>query len=86
MAESQAHQVRQFVQNLEREDRYIVLLYYADGLSPMEIARVLDLPSTRVRTRLQALRTEISGVADRPKAPAGLDARPPLGGQPTAFA
>ncbi len=71
MAESQATRVRQYVQALERDDRYIVLLYYADGLTPMEISRVLDLPSTRVRSRLEALRGELADLTgQRPAAPA----------------
>lgn len=86
MADAKAKQVRQFVQGLEREDRYIVLLYYADGLTPVEIARVLDLPSSRVRNRLYELRSALGGVIKRPKpAPQlGID---PLGGpKPAAFA
>ena len=63
MADSQARRVRSYVQGLDRDDRYIVLLYYADGLTPMEISRVLDLPSNRVRTRLEELRTQLAGVA-----------------------
>jgi|GEM_PF-2402176 len=57
---SKARQVRQFVQALAREDRYIVMLFYADGLTPMEIGRVLDLPSTKVRERLLELRSKLS--------------------------
>ena len=62
MADTQAKQVRDYVQALERDDRYIVLLYYADGLTPMEISRILDLPSTRVRTRLEELRSHLAGL------------------------
>ncbi len=63
MADSKAKQVRNYVQTLERDDRYIVMLYYADGLTPMEISRVLDLPSTRVRARLEELRAKLAGLA-----------------------
>lgn len=84
MADSQARRVRQFVEALDRDDRYIVLLYYADGLTPMEISRVLDLPSTRVRTRLSELRSQLSGIASpRPQAPA-IDGG--LGDKPAAYA
>ncbi|MBX2850904.1 MAG: hypothetical protein KTR15_04060 [Phycisphaeraceae bacterium] len=62
MADSQARQVRDYVQALDRDDRYMVLLYYADGLTPMEISRVLDLPSTRVRARLEELRSQLAGL------------------------
>ena len=48
MDDAQARQVHDYVQALGREDRYIVMLYYADGLTPMEISRVLDLPSNAV--------------------------------------
>ncbi len=85
MAESQAVQVRQFVQALGRDDRYIVLLYYADGLTPMEISRVLDLPSTQVRNRLLELRSQLVGLA-RPRvntAPLGHDS---FGDTPAAYA
>lgn len=84
MADSQARQVRDYVQALERDDRYIVLLYYADGLTPMEISRVLDLPSTRVRSRLEELRSQLAGLTrntPRTKTPA-----PPPGPKVTAYA
>lgn len=71
MADSHTRQVRQFVESLGRNDRHIVLLYYADGLTPMEIARVLDLPSSRVRTRLQELRSELACLTQRTQ-PASL--------------
>jgi len=83
MAESQANRVRQFVQGLERDDRYIVLLYYADGLTPMEISRVLDLPSTRVRNRLSALRSQLVGMTQARPAPLANDG---IGGTPAAYA
>lgn len=71
MADSNARQVRDYVQTLGLDDRYIVMLYYADGLTPMEISRVLDLPSTRVRTRLEELRTTLTGLAQtKTQAPA----------------
>lgn len=64
MADSQARQVRRYVETLSRDDRYIVMLYYADGLTPIEISRVLDLPSTQVRTRLDELKTKLALLAD----------------------
>lgn len=85
MADSQRSQVRQFVQTLERDDRYIVLLYYADGLTPMEISRVLDLPSTRVRNRLQALRLELTGMT-QPRSAATAFSHDGLGEAPAAYA
>ena len=84
MADSHAKQVRNYVQTLERDDRYIVMLYYADGLTPMEISRVLDLPSNRVRTRLEELRTKLAGLTQI-KALATPQA-PPAGPNVTAYA
>jgi len=79
MPDSQAKQVRKFVETLERNDRYIVLLYYADGLTPMEISRVLDLPSTRVRQRLDQLRAQLAGLTRRPAAAPAHTAQPTIG-------
>lgn len=84
MADSQARQVRDYVQALDRDDRYIVLLYYADGLTPMEISRVLDLPSTRVRARLDELRTQLAGLTRT--APRTKTQTPPPGPTVTAYA
>ncbi|MFK7789540.1 MAG: sigma factor-like helix-turn-helix DNA-binding protein [Phycisphaeraceae bacterium] len=82
MADSNARQVREYVQTLGNDDRYIVMLYYADGLTPMEISRVLDLPSTRVRTRLEELRATLTGLA-QPKA---RTTTKPAGPSVTAYA
>ena len=83
MADSEARRVHDYVRALERDDRYIVLLYYADGLTPMEISRVLDLPSSRVRTRLEELRSQLAGLA---KTRARTKTQPPAGPGVTAYA
>ena len=85
MADSQARRVRNYVQALDRDDRYIVMLYYADGLTPMEISRVLDLPSSAVRTRLDELRTHLAGLAT-PKTRATPTTQPPAGPTVSAYA
>lgn len=85
MADSQAKQVRNYVQALGRDDRYIVMLYYADGLTPMEISRVLDLPSNRVRTRLDELRSQLSGLTQS-KAKTAKKTHPPAGPTVNAYA
>ena len=85
MAESQASLIRRFVQALDRDDRYIVMLYYADGLTAMEISRVLDLPSTRVRSRLQELRLQMTSVI-QPRPAAATYGHESLGDAPAAFA
>lgn len=85
MADSKAKQVRNYVQTLDRDDRYIVMLYYADGLTPMEISRVLNLPSSAVRTRLDELRTQLAGLTTT-KTRATTTAPPPPGPTVTAYA
>lgn len=85
MADSQAKRVRNYVQGLGRDDRYIVMLYYADGLTPMEISRVLDLPSTAVQTRLDQLRTHLAGLTT-PQVRAASTAPLPAGPTVTAYA
>lgn len=62
MADSLARKVQSYVQALGRDDRYIVMLYYADGLTPMVISRILDLPSSTVRTRLEELRAQLASL------------------------
>lgn len=64
--------VRQYVCGLEQTDRYIALLFYADRLSPIEIGMVLDLPTTTVATRLDAIREAISRVMARTPQPLRL--------------
>lgn len=60
MSGVKAKQVRNYVQALNLEDRYIVMLYYADGLTPMEISRVLNMQSSAVRSRLKELQIELA--------------------------
>ena len=45
---------------LEKTDRYIVLMYYADELHAEEIGMVLDLPRYRVQNVLDAFRVEVA--------------------------
>lgn len=79
MASKDAHRIRQYLQTLDREDRYILLLYYADGLTTLEIGSVLGLSATKVDHRLGYFRTRLgdmlhledttaSGAAPRPTA------------------
>lgn len=65
MPDAKAKRVHDFVETLGQIDRYIVMLYYADGLTTMEISRVLDLPTSRVTTRLEELRTQLTGLAQK---------------------
>ncbi len=58
MSSKDADRLRGFVRGLPQADRYILLLSYADGLTSAEIALVLDLPVSRVESRLEVLRRE----------------------------
>ncbi len=53
-----AARLKRFLQTLPQNDRYILLLSYADGLTPIEVSLVLDLPELTVRRRLEVLRRE----------------------------
>ena len=65
--------VDQFVETLNRFERHVLLLYYVEGLTPMEIGAVLDEPGQRVyavlaelkqRTR-QAMRDQHVDITER---------------------
>lgn len=66
MASLDETRLRAFVTNLNQTDRYIVLLHYADGLSELEIASVLNLTNLRVHNRLGELRDALCGFIARP--------------------
>ncbi|MEM6393730.1 MAG: hypothetical protein AAF797_13225 [Planctomycetota bacterium] len=66
-----ADRLHDFVRGLEKSDRYIVMMYYADGLTPIEIGMVLEMPTTEVATRLDGLRAKLGRV---------LEANAPTGG------
>lgn len=70
--------VKQVLRNLERDDRYIVLLYYADNLTPDEIALVLDLPPTKVRSTLDRLRGRLLRAIERGQAQTLEPTEPPF--------
>ncbi|MEM1354515.1 MAG: sigma factor-like helix-turn-helix DNA-binding protein [Planctomycetota bacterium] len=78
MASLDATRLRAFVQNLDQTDRYIVLLHYADGLTEMEIAAVLNLTAIRVHGRLEELREVMHGFIARPIAARQTQAQAPL--------
>lgn len=58
MYSQDAAQMASFFDGLNRTERYILLLFYADGLTPKEIGLVLEMSESRVRTMLNALRGE----------------------------
>tara|TARA_B100000614_G_C14098819_1_gene306279 strand:+ start:22 stop:267 length:246 start_codon:yes stop_codon:yes gene_type:complete len=72
-----AAQMSRFFKGLDRTERYVLLLFYADGLTTTEIGLVLDLPETKVRTMLESLRGEAMRRLGRP-APVTRQATPAL--------
>ncbi len=51
--------VKQLIRELDHNDRYIVLLHYADGLTINEVGLVLDLPPRVVEATLNRLRGKL---------------------------
>jgi len=51
--------VKRLLATLDRTDRYIVLMHYADGLTAKEVALVLDLPVRVVESALARLRNKL---------------------------
>ncbi|MEM6553740.1 MAG: hypothetical protein AAF750_16600 [Planctomycetota bacterium] len=68
---STANRLQDFVRGLEQTDRYIVMMFYADGLTPIEIGMVLEMPTMDVAMRLDGLRAKLGRV---------LEANAPRGG------
>jgi len=62
MSGKEAGRVRQWLNALERTDRYVVLLYYADDLTPTEISLVLDIPKSRVTRTLEWARDQVTNM------------------------
>lgn len=54
--------LRSFVQDLDRFDRLVLLMHFVDGLSPAEIAAVLDWSDLKVAKALSRLRDEAMAV------------------------
>lgn len=79
MASKDAQRIRNYVQALGRDDRYILMLYYADGLTPLEIGVLLGRSASSVDSRLGYFRHELGGL---------LHLKPGVTGgpRPTAFA
>ena len=51
-AEATGESVRHVLEALGRDDRVVLSLFYLDGFSTREIARILDLKVNAVKTRL----------------------------------
>ena len=56
MSGTDAMRMKQCVTGLERTERYVVLMYFADDLTPAEIGEVLDVSLGRVADILDAFR------------------------------
>jgi len=48
------------VQTLSTEERHVLMLHYAEGLEPLEISLVLDLPVPTVERMLDDLRALVA--------------------------
>lgn len=63
-----AGRMRAFMGTLDRTERLILLLFYADQLSQTEISLVLDLPESRVSTMLGSLKRQAAEAMKHPVA------------------
>lgn len=73
--------LRSFVNELDRFDRLVLLMYYVDGLTAAEIAAVLNWSDGRVAKTLSQLRSQAERIIHEhvsptpsPKSPAPLRA------------
>ena len=71
-----AGRMRAFMNTLDRTERLILLLFYADQLSHTEISLVLDLPESRVSTMLGSLKRQ---ATEAMKLPAEFASQPSMG-------
>ena len=58
MYSQDAEQMSRFFEGLTRTERYVLLLFYADGLTPKEVGLVLEMPEAKVRSMLESLRSD----------------------------
>ncbi len=71
-----AGRMRAFMGTLNRTERLILLLFYADQLSQTEIGLVLDMPENRVNSMLGSLRRQATAAM---KHEPSFDGRPSVG-------
>lgn len=62
MSGEQVSHLKALIRVLGRTERYVLLLFYADELTPIEIGLVLDLPESRVWSILDSLRDQLGAV------------------------
>jgi len=65
MTSKNDQRIQQYVKDLCQSDRYIVMLYYADELTVVEIASVLEMTPTQVDSRLNYFRAQFRGLIDQ---------------------
>ena len=80
MANTDAQRIRSYVQSLDRDDRYILLLYYADGLTTLEISTLLGLSASSIDRRLGYFKNQLDAMIHTASPTTGAAPRP------TAFA
>ncbi len=78
-----AGRMRAFMSTLNRTERLILLLFYADQLSQTEISLVLDLPESRVNSMLGSLKRQATEAMQHEVSFGG---RPSIGGRPSVSA
>ena len=59
MTGKEADRLKFFIRALGKTERYVLLLFYADDLTPTEIGWVLDLPEPRVVAILNGMRRRL---------------------------
>ncbi|MEM6459146.1 MAG: sigma factor-like helix-turn-helix DNA-binding protein [Planctomycetota bacterium] len=62
MSRTDADRVRGCLGDLERTDRYVVLMYFADELTPAEIGLVLDVSLRRVNRVIDTFRQSVAAA------------------------
>lgn len=72
MTGTDAERVKQCLGQLDQNERYAVLMYFADELTPAEIGLVLDLPSREINRTLERFRgmmnEALANHGDQPEA------------------
>lgn len=62
MSSTDATRVKQCLGTLDRIERYVVLMFFADDLTPSEIGLVLDVSLARVTSIIDSFRQAVAKV------------------------
>lgn len=65
MSSKDANEVKQCLSTLDRIERYVVLMFFADDLTPAEIGLVLDVSLSRVNRIIDSFRQAVARVLTR---------------------